>query len=49
MIRIPGPAPKYGAETRAVLARLGYGDGDIQSMIDNGDAAESWSEKYLPE
>ena len=49
MIRIPGPAPKYGADTRAVLARLGYSNGDIQNMIDNGDAAESWSERYLPE
>ena len=24
-ITIPGPAPKYGQDTRAILARLGYG------------------------
>ena len=48
-ITIPGPAPKYGQNTRAILARLGYGDAEIQDMIDAGAAAESWSDKYLPE
>jgi len=48
-ITIPGPAPKYGQNTRAILACLGYGDTDIQDMIDTGAAAESWSERYLPE
>ena len=48
-IAIPGPAPKYGQDTRAILARLGYKDADIRRMIDTGAAAESWSEAYLPE
>jgi len=48
-IAIPGPAPKYGQDTRAILARLGYKDADIRRMIDSGAAAESWSEAYLPE
>jgi len=48
-IIIPGPAPKYGQNTRPILARLGYGDAAIQDMIDTGAAAESWSDKYLPE
>lgn len=48
-IIIPGPAPKYGQDTRIILARLGYTDDEIQRMINSGAAAESWSDKYLPE
>jgi crotonobetainyl-CoA:carnitine CoA-transferase CaiB-like acyl-CoA transferase len=48
-ITIPAPARKYGADTRAVLARLGYSDTKIDQMIADGIAATSWSEKYLPE
>jgi crotonobetainyl-CoA:carnitine CoA-transferase CaiB-like acyl-CoA transferase len=48
-ITIPGPAPKYGHHTREILAGLGYGEAEIQSMIDTSAAAESWSDKYLPE
>ena len=48
-IDIPGPAPKYGQDTRAILARLGYDDADIQSMLEAAIVSESWSEKYLPE
>ena len=48
-ISIPGPAPKYGAQSRRILARLGYWESDIDSMIAQGVAAEAWSEKYLPE
>ncbi len=48
-IVIPGPAPKYGSETRAILKRLGYTSEDIDSMIAQGIASEAWSEKYLPE
>lgn len=48
-ITIPGPAPKYGQDTREILTRLGYGDTEIQRMIEKAVAAESWSEKYLPE
>ena len=48
-ITIPGPAPKYGAQSRSILARLGYSERDIEGMIAQGIAAEAWSEKYLPE
>jgi crotonobetainyl-CoA:carnitine CoA-transferase CaiB-like acyl-CoA transferase len=48
-IRIPGPAPKYGAHTRDVLGRVGYSDEQIDSMIAARVASESWSDKYLPE
>lgn len=48
-ISIPGPAPKYGAETRTILSRLGYTAAQIDTMIAQGSAAEFWSEKYLPE
>lgn len=48
-ITIPGPAPKYGKDTRELLARLGYAENEIQRMIESGAAAESWSDKYLPE
>jgi crotonobetainyl-CoA:carnitine CoA-transferase CaiB-like acyl-CoA transferase len=48
-ITIPGPAPKYGADTRKILARLGYADTAIDEMIASGAAAERWSDKYLPE
>lgn len=48
-IMIPGPAPKYGQDTREILARLGYTNEEIEHMIESSAAAESWSEKYLPE
>lgn len=48
-INIPGPAPKYGQDTRTILTRLGYTHADIERMIDGRAAAESWSDKYLPE
>jgi crotonobetainyl-CoA:carnitine CoA-transferase CaiB-like acyl-CoA transferase len=48
-ITIPAPAPKYGADTRAVLAGLGYDETQIDRMIANRVAATSWSDKYLPE
>ncbi|MEL7011922.1 MAG: CoA transferase [Pseudomonadota bacterium] len=48
-ITIPGPAPKYGDHTRAILSKLGYSKRKIQDMIDRGVAADHWAEKYLPE
>lgn len=48
-IAIPGTAPKYGQDTRAVLSRIGFAEAEIQDMIDRGAAADGWSEKYLPE
>ncbi len=48
-ITIPGPAQKYGADTHAVLVELGFNETQIDQMVAKGQAAESWSEKYLPE
>lgn len=48
-IRVPGPMPKYGADTRSILQRLGLDDARIDRMIASGDAGEKWSDKYLPE
>jgi len=48
-ITIPEPMQKYGAQTRSVLARLGYDPEVIETMIASGCAGESWSEKHLPE
>ncbi|GAB5470130.1 MAG: CoA transferase [Rhodospirillales bacterium] len=44
----PGPMPKYGQETRAVLRRIGYGETEIRAMIDSGAAGLQWSDAYLP-
>ena len=49
MIKIPGPAPKFGQDTWGILSSLGYSDPEIQGMIDAGTAAETWSKRYLPE
>ncbi|MEQ8654100.1 MAG: hypothetical protein RIC87_16665 [Kiloniellales bacterium] len=46
---IPGPMPKYGADTRAVLQSLGFTSAKIEAMIASGAAGTSWSERYLPE
>ena len=48
-ITIPAPAPKHGADTHAVLARLGYDNRQIDRMIADRVAATGWSDKYLPE
>lgn len=48
-ITIPGHMPKYGADTRAVLAEIGLATAEIERMIAEGSAGENWSEKFLPE
>ena len=48
-ITIPGPAPKYGADTVQVLQSLNCSRADIEEMLLKGDAATQWSDKYLPE
>ena len=48
-ITIPGPMPKYGEHTRAVLRRIGFDQPTIDDMLATGDAAEQWSDRYLPE
>lgn len=48
-ITVPGPASKYGANTREVLARAGYTADQIDALISSGAAATSWAKRYLPE
>ena len=48
-ITIPGPMPKYGADTQRILGEIGFSRAQIETMIDTGAASESWSKKYLPE
>ena len=49
VITTPGAAPKYGADTKRVLAGLGYGADDIEQMLSTRAAATSWSKRYLPD
>lgn len=48
-ITIPLPAPKYGSDSRTLLAELGYSTEKIEDLIYRGVVAERWSEDYLPE
>ena len=48
-IRVPPPAPKYGAHSRQILDELGYGPVEIDALIAAGVAAERWSDDYLPD
>ncbi|MEM7221610.1 MAG: CoA transferase [Pseudomonadota bacterium] len=48
-VRVPFPAPRYGAHSREVLAQLGFGEAEIDRMIAAGVAAERWSDDYLPD
>ena len=43
-------APQFDADSREVLADLGYSDEDIERLIEAGVVAESWRNKtdYLP-
>ncbi len=49
IVTIPGPMPKPGADTEAILGDLGFADGKIAAMVQSGAAGLKWSEKYLPE
>jgi crotonobetainyl-CoA:carnitine CoA-transferase CaiB-like acyl-CoA transferase len=44
----PRPSEKYGASTRAVLLQAGYTDAEIDALIEQGVASESWSSEYFP-
>ncbi|UPK20552.1 CoA transferase [Bradyrhizobium sp. 131] len=41
-------APKPGADTRELLAELGYTEHEVQAMFKRDEISESWSEEYLP-
>lgn len=47
-IRVPSPAPKYGSDTRAMLKRFEFSEQQIDDMLAEGSAGESWSVIYLP-
>lgn len=49
IITIPGPMPKYGEQTLAILNRLGYSDSDIATMLENNSVGTHWSEQFLPD
>jgi crotonobetainyl-CoA:carnitine CoA-transferase CaiB-like acyl-CoA transferase len=48
-IRIPGPMPKPGAQSREILSDLGLATDEIEMMIADVLVAEEWCRKYLPE
>ncbi|RZN07881.1 hypothetical protein CWO91_25245 [Bradyrhizobium genosp. SA-3] len=48
VITAPTAAPKPGADTRSVLAELGYADQEIRNMLEVREISDSWSEEYLP-
>ena len=48
-VAVPGPMPKYGAQTVGILRRLGYGDAEVRGLLEAGIAGDSWSPRYLPE
>ena len=49
LISCPAPAPKYGADSRAILAGAGYGPEETDALIRAGVVACRWSDDYLPE
>ena len=48
LITIPGPAPKYGSNTRTLLRRLALSEQQIDDMLAEHSAGEGWSARYLP-
>jgi crotonobetainyl-CoA:carnitine CoA-transferase CaiB-like acyl-CoA transferase len=48
-ISCPRPAPKYGADTDAVLAELGYSPEEIAALVRSGVVSRQWSDDYLPD
>ena len=48
-IRMPGPAPKPGAQSREILREIGLGEDEIDALVADGVVAEAWCDKYLPE
>lgn len=42
------PAPKYGQDTREILAELGYAPNDVEALFKMGVVSERWSKDYMP-
>lgn len=47
-IRALPAAEKFGASTRRILQRVGYGAEQISTLLEVGAVSESWSDEYLP-
>jgi crotonobetainyl-CoA:carnitine CoA-transferase CaiB-like acyl-CoA transferase len=45
----PGDPPKFGAQTREILAELGRSDEEIGALMRSGTARETWGAQYLPD
>jgi crotonobetainyl-CoA:carnitine CoA-transferase CaiB-like acyl-CoA transferase len=45
----PGDPPKFGTQTREILAEIGLSDERIEDLLRSGTARESWGEQYLPD
>lgn len=47
---VTAPPTKYGADTRAVLSEVGMNDGEIDTLLRAGAAAEAWPnhDRFLP-
>ena len=48
-IRMPGHAPKPGAQSRQILREIGLPDDEVDGLVADRLVAEAWSEKFLPE
>jgi crotonobetainyl-CoA:carnitine CoA-transferase CaiB-like acyl-CoA transferase len=48
-ISLPAPAPKYGADSDAILAEAGYSPEEIDALVVSGVVARAWSDDYLPD
>ena len=48
-ITVPGPMPKPGTHSREILREIGLTAEEIEAMIADGQVAEQWCDKYLPE
>lgn len=47
-VTLPCAMPKYGADTLTLLKHLDFNQTQIDEMLNQGLAATSWSERYLP-
>ncbi len=45
----PGLPRKLGAQTREILTELGLSREDVEALIQDGTARETWGEQYLPD